>query len=61
MERRVRKAVDALLNLALAGESEAPTNGANMFHTTRILPFWTRSADGGQRIGAHRFWRLVNR
>lgn len=46
---------------ALAGESEDPTNGANMFHTTRVLPFWTRSADGGQRIGAHRFWRLVNR
>lgn len=46
---------------AIAGESPDPTDGANMFHAARILPFWTRSADGGKRIGAHRFWRLDDR
>lgn len=46
---------------ALAGESRDPTDGANMFHAVRLLPFWTRSAEGGMRIGAHRFWRLESR
>lgn len=46
---------------ALAGETEDPTRGANMFHNRSVRPRWARSAAPRGRIGPHVFYYLENR
>lgn len=45
----------------LSGESEDPTDGANMFHNTSVKPAWTRAARGRGQIGDHLFYHLEER
>ncbi len=42
----------------LAGESNDPTDGANMFHHVRINPYWADVAEPTHVIGNHQFYRL---
>jgi hypothetical protein len=46
---------------ALAGESDDPTEGANMFHHVGVRPGWAEQAEARGRIGDHLFWRLPER
>lgn len=52
--RRAQRAA----RLALAGRSADPTDGATMFHSTRIRPYWTRVAQGPVKIDDQIFWKL---
>ena len=58
------KSYGRLLRLALrilTGDTSDPTNGANMFHNTRVRPHWARVAQPRGQIGSHLFYYLGQR
>ncbi|MEM9138683.1 MAG: cell wall hydrolase [Pseudomonadota bacterium] len=59
-----RKVYARMLDVALAvlsGETEDPTNGANMFHSTAVNPRWAGAAQPRGRIDDHVFYYLRGR
>ncbi|GMG82278.1 hypothetical protein LNKW23_14910 [Paralimibaculum aggregatum] len=48
----------AVARRVLAGRTEDPTDGANMFHNLSARPAWARVAEPRGRIGAHYFYHL---
>ncbi len=45
----------------LSGQSIDPTEGALFYHTRAIRPWWSRYGEGRREIGAHVFYRDVQR